>query len=155
MRLHARLLPACLTAVVSALLFTVGEATGQETRVLLIRPEGGNPIPADAMRRFRRAIQDAAPDVLFVTTMAEASDLVELTRYSWSPQEEFGVSETWQFYFQSLDPSDPRAVGRERPAGFILVGAGKTLAQSSESSADRLRDAFHRLLRRFRPVVPK
>lgn len=155
MKRHAGLPLPHVMAVAGIFGFLACEAKGQEVRVLLIRPVDANVIPTDALRTFRRAILEAGPDVAFVRTIAEATDLIELTRYAWSPDEEYGVSETWQFYFQSLDLSQDSLAGRTRPAGFILVGAGKTFAESTQASAKRLREVFHRILRRFRPVVPK
>lgn len=114
-------------------------------------------VPAEALRTIRRAIRDAVPDVTFVTTMVEASHLIELTSYTWSPDGEYdGVIEKWHLCYQSLEPSDTRVAGRVRPARVILFGAGKTVAESTQSSSEQLREAFTRLLPPlFHPVVPK
>lgn len=71
----------CLVAVVSTFAMLAGEAaTCQEIRVLLIRPESTKALPADALRTFKQAILDAVPDVAFVPTIKEATDLIEFTR---------------------------------------------------------------------------
>jgi hypothetical protein len=142
-------------AVAGTFVMVATEATCEEIRVLLIRPVNAKALPPDALRTFQRAILEAVPDVALVPTIAEATDLIELTRYEWSPDEEYGVSQTWQFYFRPLEqPEDPPAA-RARPGGFIFVVPGKTLAESTRASAETLRDALRQILPRFRPVVPK
>ena len=146
----------CVMAVVGTLVILAGEAaTCQEIRVLLIRPVNAKVVvPPDSLRTFKQAILDAAPDVGFVPIMKEATDLIELTRYTWSPNETYGVSQTWEFYFRPLDQQED--AGRARPGIFIVRVAGKTLAESTQASGERLRDRLRTLLLpRFRPVVPR
>ena len=149
---------ACAMALLCTLVMFAGEAaTCQEIRVLLIRPVNAKvAVPTDALRTFKQAILDAVPDVAFVPTVKEATDLIELTRYTWSLDEEYGVSQTWEFYFRPLDQPEDPPIGRARPGAFIFVVGGKTLAESTQAAADRLRDKLRTLLLpRFRPFVLK
>lgn len=144
----------CVAAVAGILTMAPAEAKCQ-ARVLLIRPEGGTAVPADALRTFKKAIRESAPDVEFVPTLAEASDLVEFTRYDWGFDTNLGVTQTWRFSFRPLDqPNDPPAA-RASPVNFLVTVPGETLDDSTRASAERLRETFRRLLTRFRPVVPK
>ena len=112
-------------------------------------------MPADALRTFKEAIRESAPDVAFVPTVAEATDLIEFTRYEWRFDTDLGVTQTWRFSFRPLDqPNDPPA-GRARPANDMVTVPGKTLDDSTRASGERLREMFRGLLTRFRPVVPK
>jgi hypothetical protein len=131
--------------------------TCEEIRVLLIQPESAKVVPRDSLGTFKQAILGAAPDVTFVATIKEATDLIELTRYEWSPDEERGVHQTWEFYFRPLDPPDDLPVGRARPGSFIVMAGGRTLKESTQSAARMLRDELNKLLlSEFRgPVVPK
>ena len=92
-----------------------------------------------------------------VPTLAEATDLIELTRYNWSPEDEkYGVGQTWAFYFRPLDMPDEPPRGPTRPGSYMVVGGGKTLAESTEASGERIRDVLRPLLLPpFRSVVPK
>jgi hypothetical protein len=146
----------CVMAVACTLVMLAAEAaTGQESRVLLIRPLNAMAVPPDALRTFQQAVLDAAPDVTLVPTIAEATDLVELTRYAWSPDEEYGVSQTWQFHFLALDQPQNLPMGHARPGGFVFIVGGKTLAESTQASVERLRDALRKLLSRFPRVLLK
>jgi hypothetical protein len=143
--------------VVATFAMLAGEvATGQDVRVLLIRPETVQAVPTEALSTFKQAILDAGPDVALVPTVKEATDLIELTRYEWSPDTAYGVRETWEFYFRPLEqPEDPPMM-RARPGNFIVIVGGKTLAGSTRASAERLRNKLREiLLPRFRPLLLK
>lgn len=156
MNRKAAILNGCVVAVASLFVMEARTATGQEIRVLVIRPTNAKEaVPADALHTFRQAILDAVPGVGLVATAAEATDLVELTRYEWSPDSKFGVTQTWQFFFHPLEKPDVPPTALAKPAGFVFVVPGKTLAESTEVSSEKLRRAFRQLLPRFRPVVPK
>jgi hypothetical protein len=145
----------CIVALAGMLTIVAAEATCQEVRILLIRPEGGKAVPSDALRTFKEAILDSARDVVFVPTVAEASDLIEFTRYEWAFDMNLGVTQTWRFSFRPLDQPDEPPAGRARPINYFVTVPGRTLDESTRASGERLREAFRRLLTRFRPVVPK
>ena len=144
-----------LVACLCALAVFVASDARCEARVLLIRPEGGTAIPRDAVQSFRYAILRSAPDVRFVRTIAEASDLIEFTGYDWAFDENLGVTQTWQFSVRRLaTPEDP-ASGRALPANLVLTVPGKTLAESTQVSIEMLRERLHRLLTKLEPNAAK
>jgi hypothetical protein len=127
----------------------------QSIRVLLIQSPKAKAVPPDALATFKRAIVDSVPNVTLVPTITEATDVIELVRYAWSPDEPYGVSQTWQYWYQPLErPAEPPSA-RAKPAGFIDTVPGKTLSESTEASAQKLRARFCELLPRFQPVVPR
>ncbi len=153
MKLLAPRLVAHAIAVGGTFVLLAGEATCQE-RVALIRPVGVDAISGQVRQRFERSIREAVPDVIFVTSIGDASAVVELARYAWSTEEEYGVRESWRFYYLSLDPSADVAAGRGRQL-TLIVGQGRTLAECGQDSSEKLRNAFARLLPQFRTWVPK
>lgn len=149
-------------ALATALVVLAPEAArSEEIRVLLIRPESATAVPADALRTFKEAILQAVPGVSFVPTMREATDLIELTRYKWSPNEEYGVSQSWEFYFRPLENPRPldnpegAPTGRVRPGSNVVIAGGKTLAESTQRATGALRDSLRRLFFPPGPVAPK
>ena len=150
-----------LTAVRGSLLGTlllplpVGTASAQDIRVLLLRSPDARAAPPDAWQTFRQAIRDAAPGVTLVPSAAFATDLVELTRYDWDPGGELGVTQKWQFYYSPLPK--PSAFGRTpaKPISYMLIAPGKTLAESTEESAKRLRMRLRQLFLGIEPAAPK
>ena len=127
----------------------------QSIRVLLIQSPKARAVPPDALATFKRAILDSVPNVTLVPTITQATDVIELVRYAWSPDEPYGVSQTWQYWYQPLERPDDPPSARARPAGFIDTVPGKTLSESTEASAQKLRARLSELLPRFQPVVPK
>lgn len=128
-------------------------ASGQDIRVLLIHPATSKAVPADALQTVRQAILDAAPGVVLVRSAAEATDLVELTHYEWSPDDKNGVTQTWQLFVHPLRSNDPQEPSA-RPSRFRFDLTGRTLAESTQASSERMREVFGRVLPRFRRVVP-
>ena len=126
-----------------------------QARVLLIRPEARTVVPADAVQTFKQAVFESLPDVRFVRTMAEASDLIEFTDYGWAFDEKLGVTQTWRFSYRPLDYPEELPSGRSRPINMVLTVPGETLAESTRLSIEMLRERFRRLLTRFEPKVAK
>jgi hypothetical protein len=130
------------------------EARSQDVRLLLIRPVNAKVLPAEAARAFKQAITEAG-SVAFVASMAEATDIIELTSYEWKVDGASGVSETWQFsHLHFPEPDDPPAA-RARPNLFFVMAEGKTLSESTQAGQEKLRDVLRPLLARFHPVVPR
>ena len=149
----ATALCAAPAAVALLLALEAGPAFGQDVRVLLIRSPDARAVPPDAWRTFRQAVASAAPGVTLVPSAALATDLVELMRYDWDPGGKLGVTQTWRFYYTPLPKPDSFGRTPARPHGHILIAPGKTLAESTELSAQRLRMTLRQLLG-VEPVVP-
>jgi hypothetical protein len=147
----------CAIAVALGWLAGATSVECQEIRVLLIQPANANALPADVVRLFQRAIREAATDVGFVTRLAEATDLIELTSYEDDLLDEGkeGVTSLWSFSFRPLvHPGDPPAA-RAAPGNFQFMIQGDTQAEALHKSERQLQRAMTRLLERFRPVVLK
>jgi hypothetical protein len=147
----------CATAVGGGLFVSAAPLEGQEVRVLLIRPTDANVAAVDVAQIFQQAIREAAPDIAFVTHLAEATDVIEFTSYKddFLAEGKEGVTSRLQFSFRPLlDPDDPPAA-RARPGNFGLVVRGSTRAEAVARLSERLNDAMRRLLERFRTRVPK
>ena len=104
---------------------------------------------------YKRQILESLSGITFVSSVAEATDLIEFTRYAWEPDAKLGVVQTWQFYYRPLEQPYELAAARAKPSGFLFKVPGRTLAESTAASAEKLRDTMRHLLPRFEPVVPK
>jgi hypothetical protein len=147
----------CSIAVAGGLLMSAAPVECQEIRVLVIRPPDAKAMPRDVVQIFEHAIREAAPDIAFVTRVAEATDLIEFTSYEDDMLEvgKQGLTSKWQFSFRPLaDPEDSPAA-RARPGNFAILVHGETRDESLSRSAENLRVAMQRLLERSRPAVPK
>jgi len=133
----------------------VGNASAQDIRVFLIRSPDVKAIPPDAWQTFRQAIKGSAPGVTLAPSAAYATDLVELMRYDWNPEDKLGVTQTWRFYYCPLPKADGSTRPEARSVRTILMVPGKTLADSTELSAKSLRTRFRQLLLGVEPVAPE
>jgi hypothetical protein len=146
--------PGILLAVTLPVL-QVGSASAQDIRVFLIRSPDVKAIPPDAWQTFHRAIREAAPDVRLVPSAALATGLVELMRYEWDPGNELGVTQKWQFFYTPLPKPDGLGRTPARPTTHLLIAPGKTLAESTEVSARRLRMTLRQMFLGIEPAAPR
>jgi hypothetical protein len=147
---------ACILAIIACTAPTlITQARGQDTRILLIRPVDAKALPPEVARTFRLALTESARGVAFVPSVAEATDLIELTSYEWTLDGTTGVREIWRFSHLPLLAQDEGSASRARPLNILVVVEGGTLAESTRAGAERLREVLRPLLARFQRVVPK
>ena len=138
-----------------AVLMLAGDARCQDIRVRILEPGDGKAIPADALRTLGAAVVDSVPDVALVSSVREATDLIELVAYDWQVDDGPGVRESWDISFRPLDDPQAPPAARARPADLKVVVWGRTADECARKSAERLREQLRPLLERFRPVVLK
>jgi hypothetical protein len=130
--------------VVVALWLSAVDGASQE-RVALIRPVGADPVPAQVRQRFEQSLREAAPGVVLVNSIVEASIVIELARYEWNLGEE-SVGETWRFYHFWTIPSGDEPAGRTRLVGTVIFAKGRTASECAQDSSEMLRKSFAGLL---------
>ena len=152
-----RLIPLGWCAVVlgATLAMVPTEARCQEIRVRLILADAPNAVPAHGITAFQNVVLDAAPDVGIVGTLLGATDLIELGDYSWNPDDERGVCESWRFSYRPL--YDPVAVhaASSKPADIQVHVCRRTAAECARASALMLRERLQPLLKHIPRVVPR
>ena len=132
-------------ALLSALPPFTGSGTCQEVRVLVLRPAGAKAVPTDVTKSVERAIAGALPGVVLVESLADATDLVELTEYQWAPAGDSGVRQTWRFAFRPLLPPGQPALSRAGSQNFVILTQGP-LDEGTRLATDRLRQTLSTLL---------